>query len=165
LIKLSADIISNKEYFLIIDADTILINKQIFVSNSKMIINCSDEYHLPYFEMLKRILRINNLFCLSFVSHYMIFNRHILFELKAKIEEFSRDNWAKVIIDKVDKFDSSGFSEYETYGNYLYNYHKNKIELCYWFNLSLKRSSDANLEDLISLYSKKYKSISLHYYS
>lgn len=98
LIKLSADQLINTDYFLVCDADTILLRPQIFLSNDKMILNCSMEYHEPYFIHLQKLLRLNSLMPCSFVSHHMIFNRTILCELKAKIERLHSCSWTEAIL-------------------------------------------------------------------
>jgi hypothetical protein len=165
LIKLSANNISDKEYVLVFDADTILLKPQLFVSKSKMMINCSDEYHWPYHEPIKKLLKIDKLFCLSFVSHYMILNAKILTQLKSDIEKFNNCSWAEAVINSVNMNEPSGFSEYETYGNYVYFKHRNKINLLYWNNVSVKRENIILLDNLIKLYSKNFKSVSFHWYT
>jgi hypothetical protein len=165
LIKLSANNISDKEYILVSDADTILLKPQLFVSKSKMMINCSDEYHWPYHEPIKKLLKIDKLFCLSFVSHYMILNAKILTQLKSDIENYNNCSWAEAVINSVDMNEPSGFSEYETYGNYIYFKHRHKIDLLYWNNVSVKRENVNLLDNLIKLYSYYFKSVSFHWYT
>jgi hypothetical protein len=140
LIKLNCNKISTKEYILLADSDTILVKKQIFVDDyGKMYFDMSDEFHVPYYKFMEKYLGIRHQCGMSFVSHHMIIRRSILKKLKKVIEDFSGNNWQEVIIDNLDRNELSCFSEYETYGNYLFNNYKNKIYLNYWDNLSLKR--------------------------
>jgi hypothetical protein len=162
LIKLSADTICSEPYVLVLDADTILTQKQVFVSN-KLHINCSDELHLPYFRVLKKILSIDKVFPLSFVSHYMIFEKNLLKKMKNEIERIHSENWINVVLKEFDKNNISGFSEYEMWGNFLVKFHCCEIYLSYWNNFSLNYipSDFSEFEENYRM----FKSVSIHEYN
>jgi len=84
----------------------------------------------------------------------MIFNKNILTELKQKIEKMHNCKWDEAIIKYNDYSSNSGFSEYELYGNYIYEHHRKNISLAYWFNVNT----------LTDTYPNYIKSISLHSY-
>lgn len=162
LLKLSADKISSCEQILIVDSDTIFSIPQIFVDSDKMTLNCSDEYHQPYFTSYQKLTGFDKRFELSFVAHHMLFNRTYLKELKSFIEGHTNKIWYDAILDNLDPNEGSSFSEYELYGNYMYLMHRDLIKLRYWYNLSLKKECfDCLLEDE----KRSYKAISAHSYN
>ncbi|WP_158992234.1 FkbM family methyltransferase [Mucilaginibacter sp. L196] len=134
LLKLSADKIVEKENFLILDADTIFIKPKVFVYEQKAILDMSQERHEAYHRVYEQILKIKTTSKLSFITHYMLFNKMMLKDLKAKIELIHNESWDKVILNNVDYTDASGFSEYETYGNFLLAYHPSYVKQEYSFN-------------------------------
>lgn len=162
LLKLSCEKFSNEKYYLVVDSDTVFIRPQSFEHNGKIIFNISDEYHRPYFEIYRRIFRESVKCPVSFISHKMIFEKGKLKEFKKKLEDINGCVWHEAILRNLDLNEKSGYSEYETYGQYLFSHYRSSISLEYWFNLSLKRESLNNLDQLEYRYSKEYKSISFH---
>lgn len=165
LLKLSVDQRSTKNYFLIVDADTIFLRPQIFIYNMKTIFNCSDEYHKPYFLTYKRLLQEKTVSHVSFVSHHMLFERKKLESLRKRIELVNNTDWYKAIINKVDINSASGFSEYETYGNYVMKHYSSEVILEYWFNTKMKRRELDSFDVLkMQELAKQYKSVSFQSY-
>ena len=163
LIKLNANEIVKNENVLILDADTCIAKSQSFVlDNGTFILNFSDEFHYPY-NSYKKILPGTDRFYLSFISHHIIFNKVILKQLKIDIEKATGENWIQAILHKLDYEESSCFSEYEMYGNYLFYHYRDRVHLEYWNNKSF------NIESLSSETIKGnkggYKSFSFHKYS
>lgn len=164
LLKLNADKISDSKYILIADADTVFPNPTSFFVDEKVILNCSDEYHPPYFETYKKLLDQNERFPSSFVAHHMLFEREELQELKEKIEaNNSNITWYSAIIALLSDSEMSSFSEYETYANNLYFSKKEKVCVRYWYNYISNHRTVKRLlkqKELI----KQYKTISVHTY-
>lgn len=162
-IKLSADEIVKNENVLILDADTCLTSTQCFVTgDNKFIVNFSDEYHFPYGDYNK-ILPGTKRFFLSFICHHMIFNKAILKQIKSDIEKTAGKNWIEAVLTTIDFNESSCFSEYELYGNYVYQNFRNQLYLEYWANKSYPVHSLSN--KTLELNSGKFKSISFHKHS
>jgi hypothetical protein len=157
ILKLNGDKISINEHFLIIDSDTILTQPHNFIYKNKIIFNHSDECHIPYYKSYKNIFGYEKTSSLSFVCHYMLFSKKYLKEMKAEIEKINKNNWELSILKNVIYDDPSGFSEYETYGNFMLKRHKNKIIREYWFNLSVV--------EIPHILPNFIKSISLHSYN
>lgn len=164
LLKLSLDEISSTEYFLVIDADTILIRPHTFLCKGKTFFLYSEEYHLPYFQAYHRLLGERAQSPVSFVSHYMLFHKPVLYQLKRNIEEQNNMTWYNAIIGSIDKAEMSGFSEYETYGNFMLSYYPDDIKRLYSFNLSLSRSKVKEIPQLARELGSRYNSISFHDY-
>lgn len=158
-IKLNAGDVAEGEYILVIDADTCITKPQSFVLDDQtFVLNFADEYHHPY-SRYKNFLGLNKRFYLSFVCHHMLLSRLLLNNLKKDIEDFTGENWIQGILKNIDFNESCCFSEYETYGNYVYFNYTDKCHLEYWNNRSVK-----NVEQVISA-KGNYKTMSFHKYS
>lgn len=157
ILKLSSDKISTQEHFLILDSDTILTKKHNFIYKNKIIFNHSDEYHLPYYAAFRKIFGYDKVSSLSFVCHYMLFTKKYLKEMKREMASQNNSTWEKAIISNVLYNESSGFSEYETYGNFMLKNHKNRVIREYWFNISV-----SSIPKCVPNY---IKSVSLHSYN
>ena len=160
LLKLNSDTLTDKDYFLIVDSDTVFTRPQTFIDNKcRMLLNCSDEYHRPYFETYKKLTPLKKRYKKSFVCHHMLFSVKFLCELKNVISEHTNSVWYKAILDNLDNNEISCFSEYETYGNYMYFIHPDSIYLRYWFNKAVLLSDYNNIKR-----KNRYKTVSMHAY-
>lgn len=165
-LKWSGDSMTGTPYYLVVDADTVFVRPQVFERKGRIIYNYSDEYYQPYFEMYRRLLDESVRFPASFTSHQMLFDRRILGELKGRIEALHGCGWREAILANLDRNEPSAFSDYDTYGQYVFLHHPANMAIEYWFNLDLKRSKNLQSLSLLSLkYGGKYKSVSFHSYS
>lgn len=165
LMVLAADRLSSRDQILILDADTVLIRPHRFIAHDKTTFFVSDELHAPYFAAYRNLLKMPWRFPLSFVSHYMLFERRRLESLRATIERENDRPWYEAIIDiSRDTTEISFFSEYETYGNYcLFKYPDDHI-VQYWNNLPLSRSLLPDINRLISRFQHSHRALSFHTY-
>lgn len=159
LIKFYYSYKSNSKYYYVIDSDTILTSNQIFEDNWKIIYLFSDENHKPYYKNYERLLWEEKTAPLSFVAHQMVFNKDYVDKLIKKIEKKHNTDFISALIGTIDKNEGSWFSEFETYWNYLYKYHRNEIIVEYRMNKRVK-DSEKNYEK----YRNKYRSVSKHHY-
>lgn len=163
-LKLSGDTICSQDYYLVLDADTILLRPQIFRHNQKMLFNCSKEYHKPYFLMYESLLGRKPAYPVSFISHYMLFEKDKVRKLKEAIETRNGLKWYAAVIKKSDGGEGK-FSEYETYGNFVLDHYPNQVVTNYCFNLSLPREELRKIDKLKRTMSRKFKSVSFHSYN
>lgn len=165
LLVLAADRLSSNGHILILDADTVLIRPHRFLAHDKVTFFVSDELHPPYFTAYRHLLRMPWRFPLSFVSHYMLFERRRLEELRAAIERENHCPWHEAIsaIGR-DTEEISFFSEYETYGNYcLFKYPDDHL-IQYWNNLALSRSMLPDINRAIARFQHSHRALSFHDY-
>lgn len=162
LLKLSGDAICSQDYFLVVDADTVFRTPQIFIVDNKMVLLHSEEHHHPYFEMYWKLLGNKTPTNLSFVSHQMLFNCSQLAEMRHAIEERHHKKWYNAILSLIDRNQQSGFSEYETYGQWILQNYPESVIREYWFNLSLPRKKLRFFLLLGFIYRRFYKSMSFH---
>ncbi len=112
------------EYYLIWDSDTILLKPIAFFDESnRVLINPANEYHRPYFDLIEKILNIERQVSFSFISEHFMVKKEYMQALIENISANAQPNtsWIEHIINSIDNKDlgKSGFSEYETYGNFI----------------------------------------------
>lgn len=160
LLKLNCDSFCKNEFILVADSDTVFSRKQYFIKHGKIVFDCSDEYHGPYFTAYQKLLGLNKRFTLSFVAHHMLFKKSFLAEMKQKIEKHTNKNWINAILSNLDINEKSSFSEYETYGNYMYFNHRNHMLIREWYNKSIAFKDYEKIP-----HKGKYKTVSMHSYN
>lgn len=117
------------DYYLSWDSDTIPLRKiDFFSENGKPYFTMKSEYHKPYFVAIERLLGITKTNNRSYIAENMLFNKEIMVELINRIQSndlIKGDFWYEKIIYAMEPETVSpmGFSEFETYGNYCFNYH------------------------------------------
>ncbi len=167
LLKLAGDRIAEKDNYLVLDSDTVLINKHSFIEEGRFIFaQSSDEYHQPYFKAFRHLFKHPAPSKVSATCHMMIFNKQILKEMKDEIETNTGLSWDKAIISTKDYDESqkSCFCEYETYFNWiLYQYPKLAGKRPF-YNKGLSRKHLDTLENLHKNYGDAYNSLSFHNY-
>ena len=163
LLKLSADNLTESKDYLVIDSDTIFVNKNCFIANNKYLFFTSEEWHQPYFDTFYKIFGYRAPTKLSFTSHMMIFNHDKLKEMKEELETKHNKKWYDVYISTISSFEPSCISDYDTYANWmLYNY-PNEVRTHPFFNKSESRKNLKILDKLSKEFSN-LKSISFHSY-
>lgn len=117
------------EFYLSWDSDTIPLRKiDFFDENEKPFFTMKTEHHVPYFISLDRLLGIENINSRSYIAENMMFSKSIMIELINRIQSNDALDgvcWFEKIINALEPESVSpmGFSEFETYGNYCFNFH------------------------------------------
>ncbi|MCM1108386.1 MAG: DUF6492 family protein [Clostridium sp.] len=149
--------ISEREHFLVIDADHILIRPHTFLSaDGRTVFYRSREYHEPYYQTMRAMLGSAPYGTLSYVAHKMLFSRSELQRLKADIEAHCGCGWIEAILRLLDPHETSCFSEYETYGCF---FPKGKRILRPWRNKNLTTDKLCDYDKLVARYKGKYRAI------
>lgn len=134
-LKMEYAFICKDKYYLIWDADTIPLSEiRFFSDDKKMLFNRKKEHHIPYFCTLD-ILFNKNLFYdrKFFITEGMIIECKIMKEIINDIKnnnEIYGNSWIEKIIYAIslEDIDKAGFSEFETYGNYILNKYPDKYK-------------------------------------
>lgn len=115
-------------YYLVWDVDTIPINRiEMLDQEGKPFFDIKEEYHRPYFTLIKKLfhsqIKRENEF--SYISEHMLINTDYMKRMVCEIDNDSMlegNNFFQKIINTILDIDlgGSGFSEFETYGNYVY---------------------------------------------
>lgn len=158
LLKLSGAF-GQHRYYLMIDADHILLNKHTFLTDrQKTVFYMSKEYYYPYYLFLEKTFGKYPYQHLSYVAHKMMFDKEELKSLHEMLERKLGKAWDKAIVSMLIDNDKLSFSEFETYG-YLYPKGK-KIRIA-WNQKELRKLSNENYDydGLHRSFAGKYLSI------
>jgi hypothetical protein len=143
LIKLYAGFFINGilNDYLVIDCDTFFLKPTLFFDNNKPLYNIGTEYHVPYFDHMKKLHpTLTKQFNISGICHHMMFQKHIINDLFNLINNYHKKDFWKVFLELVDKNEilGSGASEYEIYFNFLCIYKSNEfiVRRLQWANCS-----------------------------
>lgn len=162
LLKLAGGSLTKQRYYLVIDADTILIRPHVFLFNGKTVFYCRNWSRPEYFRTYRKLLGTRPTASRSFVAHYMLFDKSKLSRLKRKIEAMHKTRWYWAIIKKTNKQSYAGFSEFETYGNFVKAHYPGQLVVKSALNKSLcSRPASLTRRRMIRL-AQRYRSISFH---
>lgn len=119
-VKLSG-LVGTCRYYLCIDADHVLIRPHVFLTDKQeTVFYMSYEKHQPYYSLINKLLPGVQLSSLSYVSHKMLFDKKQLAMLHDALSKNNGgESWQTVILNAIDRNEFSGFSEFETYGNFI----------------------------------------------
>lgn len=122
-LKYAFERVSNDEdYFLIWDADTVLLRPISFFSeDGRPLYTRATEHHRPYFETFEALFGESAPREFSFISQHQLIHKATLRAMLAEIEDRhpTSRNWAWAIMENLRGEGSNRFSEYETYGHYV----------------------------------------------
>lgn len=116
----------SKNYYLIWDSDTIPLKPVSMFNNNKPIFDCKTEYNKDYFATINQILPgYKKIIKGSFISEHMIINTNLMINLLDDIEKNNNikgSNFQEKILNAIpiDVLNKSGFSEFETFGTYVF---------------------------------------------
>ena len=134
-LKLGYATICSDDYYLLWDADTIPLRPLTFLDGTTMLFNRKEEHHPPYFETIRTLFHGKlaippNGEHPSFISEGMIIDRVIMQEMLQAILSSSgtKEPFWRIILGAIPEAElsRSGFSEFETYGYYLLNFHPDR---------------------------------------
>ena len=129
------------DYYLVWDSDTLPLHEISMIdSHGKVCLDVKSEYNKPYFETIKSLgIAVPRIPYFSFISEHMLIEKRKMIELINIIEKrkTERKPFWKNIISQIQPFQlgDSGFSEFETYGNYVYSYYKDDYVIRKWKSL------------------------------
>ena len=162
IIKLTAFAFINAETILVHDADTVLIRPISFLDkNHRQLLFTSDEYLASYHRMTEKLIGPTRRYPRSFIAHGMLFQRDVMDDLHRFIRSQGRMEVHEAVIAYLDQSKGLALSEYELYGNYLYNHHKARIYLRYWYNYQITRPTAMDLTSLQRKFGR-FNSVSRH---
>ncbi|OAB40776.1 DUF6492 family protein [Paenibacillus glacialis] len=162
LLKLNGDTLSSSNFFLVMDADTVLIRPHIFRSGNKTIFYCRNWSQGEYFRTYRKLMGRQRSSSTSFVTHYMLFEKSKLRQMKKAIEARHHTSWYSAILRSMDKTKQFAFSEFETYGNFLHSTYPSGLIRKQALNKSLHMSVTQASRARVNSLSYKFRSISFH---
>lgn len=143
LITLSTPEITNADAVLVVDADTVLLRPRHFRRGQTTLLLTEREFHIPYFKALARLWHEPvALPPFSCVAHHMCFLREDVFAMRMAIEALWNSHWIDAVLECSDAGESSGFSEYELYGQWRLKTARNLTKARPARNVGRRRSTD-----------------------
>lgn len=103
---------------LIWDADTVPLKELSFEHKGKISFYQGEEYHPPYFDLVRKLINEEKLVKSSFIAQCLPYRVKWFRGFKAKLETDNQTSWYQKIIDLINPAEEAGFSEYETLGTY-----------------------------------------------
>lgn len=136
-LKMSYSMICEDEYYLVWDADTIpLVKMEMFDDKGVPFFDVKEEYHRPYFTTLNRLFNatVKKFNSYSYISEHMLIKVEYMRKLIDDIEKndsLEGEFYYEKVMNCIRKIDISysGFSEFETYGNYVENNYVGKYKI------------------------------------
>lgn len=115
-------------HYLIWDSDTIALRPLIFFDDSgRSLVNPKTERVASYFDWMRKALKLERQVRFSFISEHLMVAKESMRELIAAFSGVPVDSgtWVWRLLDLIDDrhLGRSGFSEYETYGNFVASRH------------------------------------------
>jgi hypothetical protein len=163
IVKFMGVLKSNTQSSLVLDADTVLIRRRTWVTNEgKQLLMRAWEYHEPYFWQTRRFwpdLRQNALENFSYVTHHQLMQNVV--DRMFGGEKFAIKDW----IMSGDARQESGFSEYQSYGQYISTLFPERVAIGKWGNRAIGpgEASHMDLEN-IDVNATNGLSLSFHAY-
>ncbi|SFT06595.1 DUF6492 family protein [Paenibacillus sp. BC26] len=162
LLKLGGDNVCSSNYFLAIDADTVLIRPHVFRSGGKTLFYCRNWSQPEYFRTYSKLMGRKAPRPASFVTHYMLFEKSKLRQMKRTIAAKHGTSWYRAILRSMDKTKQFAFSEFETYGNYLYSRNPGGVGIRKALNKGLNMSVTQLSPQRTRSLAGKFRSVSFH---
>lgn len=163
LLKLSGENFTEMDDYVVVDSDTVFVNKICFFKDGKYIFFANEEWHKPYFNSFRNFFGYEAPTKWSLTSHMMIFNKYLLREMKCELERRFSSNWHDVYISSKNSLEQSCVSDYETYGNWVLYNHSKIVKIKPLLNKNASRKMISNLASLCISH-KFYHSVSFHSY-
>jgi hypothetical protein len=111
--------------YLVVDADVIFLRPVSFDPDAlgRFPFSRALEYHMPYRDAFARLLGAQPTTGFSLTAHHMLYDRALMAELHAELEERHGAPWYWAYVDAVEKAEESSISEMDVYGWWLLDRH------------------------------------------
>lgn len=125
------------DHYLVVDADTILLRPRAFERNGKYILRYTASYERAYSYLMRQLSPEVRRAPVSFVTHHMLFNKHMLNKYVSKWNENSCGSWIDKAVNS-DRVIPCSLSEYEMYANQLVHDVPRDVVLEYWNGINVR---------------------------
>lgn len=153
------------DYYLVVDSDTVFLREVLFFNAANQPqYTTRTEYHKAYFDVFRQLLGFHAHREYSFTVHHMMYNRHIVKEMRNKFQDLKP--WHMNIIRYLEPqppWNSiSQFNEQETYGHYIKAVHPKEVNIR---PLRQADSHDLPTAQLIEQLAQEYDFCNFHHWS
>lgn len=109
------------KHYIVVDADTIFLRPIDFFAECKPVFSIKQEYHEPYFLLLRELLGCEKQIQGSFISEFMVFKPEFVIEFMKAVSSIS--DWFLQILRAIQEDSRLSFSEFESYGTFVSERH------------------------------------------
>jgi len=167
ILKLEAVLKGDQTPKLIIDADTAIVSRQLFLDyEGRQLLHVSSECQASYYSFLSELADLPTPFN-SHVSHHMVMQRDILNQIMIYLGIASTHDLVKRALDYCGTDPTLTVSlDYEFYGQFARALAPDRIRLSRLCNLAVRDlpPTRKTLDKLLTTTSRNYKSVSFHAY-
>lgn len=119
--------VTKNDNFLIIESDCLILKPLEFFEDDKYnIFLCRDQNHEPYFKF-NNLLGFGREYGHSFISEFMMYNKNLILDMITKANCSNVDDFLDIVYKNVNG--NCYPADYELYGNFLFKYHNDKINI------------------------------------
>ena len=139
LLKVASVLNSDSDAVLIVDADTLLLNRRAWLNpDGIQILQISEEYNADYYEFLSSIGIGGSSPKYTHITHHMLIQKKYLIEVLDRINTHNVSELVNLLAKSVTvKSKSPVCIDYELYAQYMMLEHRDKIILSRWCNLGV----------------------------
>jgi len=159
LLKINSFNFCASDHVLIWDSDTVLLKPTSFENHGRLIIEFSEELHMPYEVCTTKLIGEYKDLNLGFTCHKILFSKEILRGMVRTIESRSHLPWYGAILESIDTEEASSFSEYNLYSHYAITSSAESILIRHWSNLADVKTNTRFRSALIR---KMFSTVSYH---
>lgn len=163
MVKLGWAYKSNSPAYIVLDADTIILNPVSFINNGRYILYRSEEWRSSYAAAVQCVIGARDRSLLSFVAHMMIFESESVRQMLGEIEDAKSASWTDVIARTRSLDELSCFSEYQLYGCWMRQRRPDKVRSTPLYNRSVERATLQDPSRLAEM-SRFCQTVSAHSY-
>ena len=160
-LKLAAFTYIDADTILTQDSDTFVVRDMAYMQGDQQICYLADEYTPNFYHFAEKLLGPVPRHPRSFVAHAMLWQRDLMQGLEQHVQARCGKGLIEAILATLDDSNDKWLSEFEIYGNYLWNFHRNRMATRYWYNVKLPAGplpADARLEQKY----RRFNSVSAH---
>lgn len=167
ILKLEAVLKGDDTAKLIVDADTVILSRQLFLDHQgRQLLHVSSEYQESYYAFLSRLADLPTPFY-THVSHHMVMQRDVLNEIMTRLGVASSLELLQRAIEFCDSKPELTVSlDYEFYAQFAKLFAPERVQLSRMCNLAVRDfpSNQTALDRLLANASRHFKSLSFHSY-
>lgn len=155
IIKLAADSFTQSDYYLVIHANTILLQTQIFLRSNKSVLFATMDYSIENKSSIDSIFKFGQYYNLSFTGPIMFFDKMKLKALKNHLEKLHNKPWLEII-------NIENFYAFEAYASFVLTIFPEETVITCDRNVHIPASNANGVEWQRGFLSRTYKSLTFH---
>lgn len=155
-ITLNTDSFTHSNYYLVINADTLLLQTQVFLRDNKAVLFATEDYSIERKRLVESALKCGKYYNLAFTGPIMFFDKTKLNALKNHLKKLHNRPW-------YDILNTENFSAFEIYANFVLTTFQKEIMITCDRNVKIPTVHSEGIEWQRGFLSRTYKSLTFQY--